>query len=146
MVWEVPATRGAAPHTGSAQAAGPDPTPLIAALATSTHPHLAAAATATETWLVTLAAQITAPDSDSIDPATEALLADIAAYRQRWAVTTPFPLGDGALDLDQADHRTLLTLAINHAHDRPRSPQPRHRRPLDRHPVRPPRRHRTSLR
>ena len=112
-------------HTLDHGLAGPDPTPLIAALATSTHPHLAAAATASETWLVTLAAQITVPDSDSIDPATEALLADVADYRARWSVTSPSPLGDGALDLDQADHRTLLTLAINHAHDRavdPNSP------------------------
>jgi hypothetical protein len=105
-------------HTLDHGLAGPDPTPLIAALATSAHPDLAAAATASETWLVTLAAQISVPDSDSIDPATEALLGDVADYRQRWAVTSQSPLGDGVLDLDQADHRTLLTLAINHAHVR----------------------------
>ena len=95
--------------------AGADIPPVLAALTTCAHPQLAAAADAGEAWLVTLAGQLVAPDVSGLDPATERLLADVAGYRHRWAVTGPQPLGDGAFDVDQAAERAVLTLAINHA-------------------------------
>jgi hypothetical protein len=52
-------------------------------------------------------------DAITVDPATERLLADVAGYRHRWQVTGPSPLGDGARDVDQANERALLTLAID---------------------------------
>jgi hypothetical protein len=94
--------------------AGPDIAPLVDALAASTHPHLAAAATDGESWLVTLAAHLVPTDGATIDAAAEQLLADVAGYRHRWTVTGPRPLGDAATDIDQANERALLAIAIDH--------------------------------
>ena len=95
--------------------AGPDVPRLLTTLAASPHRQLAAAADAGEAWLVTLTGQLVAPDAASADPATQRLLADVAGYRHRWAVTGATPLGEGTFDVDQAAERTVLTLAINHA-------------------------------
>ncbi|MGH9228316.1 MAG: MobF family relaxase [Acidimicrobiales bacterium] len=95
--------------------AGPDVPRLLTTLAASPYRQLAAAADAGEAWLVTLTGQLVAPDAASADPATERLLADVAGYRHRWAVTGATPLGEGTFDVDQAAERTVLTLAINHA-------------------------------
>jgi conjugative relaxase-like TrwC/TraI family protein len=102
-------------HTLDYGMAGPDVTPLIDALADSTHPHLAVAANDGESWLVILTAQLVPADGAAIDAAAERLLADVAGYRHRWAVTGPLPLGDAAADIDQANERTLLAIAIDHA-------------------------------
>ncbi|CAN5650160.1 hypothetical protein BH24ACT5_BH24ACT5_02790 [soil metagenome] len=88
--------------------------PLIDTLRDSTHAHLAAAATEDEPWLVTLAVHLAPTHSSSIDAAVEQVLADVAGYRHRWAVTGPLALGDAATDIDQANGRALLTIAINH--------------------------------
>lgn len=92
-----------------------DPRPLVAALAESTQPVLAAAAQEPEHWLLTLTAQLVPAHTTSIPPAVEALLADIADYRQRWHITHHTPLGDAATDTVQASERTLLTFAVDAA-------------------------------
>jgi hypothetical protein len=102
-------------HTIDQGLAGPDLIPILDALAGSGHPRLAAAAAAIEPWLVNLTAQLIAPDDLRAGPAAERLLADVASYRHRWAVTGPAPLGDGARDSDQAAERTVLSLAVDHA-------------------------------
>lgn len=104
-------------HTLRHGTAGADLDPVLAALAHSDDPLLAAvAADEPETWLVTLTAQLVTDDAaTTIDPAIERLLGDIAHYRHRWQVTGPDPLGDAAVDLDQADERTLLRLTIDQA-------------------------------
>ncbi|MGE3689386.1 MAG: MobF family relaxase [Acidimicrobiia bacterium] len=102
-------------HTLSNGLAGPDVAPLVDTLAASTPPHLAAAATEGESWLVTLTAGLVPTDATTIDAAAEQLLADVAGYRHRWAVTGPLPLGDAATDVDQANERALLAIAIDHA-------------------------------
>ncbi|MGE3448830.1 MAG: ATP-dependent RecD-like DNA helicase [Microbacteriaceae bacterium] len=94
--------------------AGPDIEPLLQALAASAHPLLASAAQESEPWLPTLVAQIV-DGSATIDPAIEQLLGDVAAYRQRWVVSSPCPLGEGAVSLDQADELALLSLATDQA-------------------------------
>jgi hypothetical protein len=94
---------------------GPDVVPLIDTLVDSAHPHLATAATESHPWLVTLTAHLAAADASSIDSETERLLADVAGYRHRWAVTGPLPLGDAATDIDQANERAVLALAIDQA-------------------------------
>ncbi len=101
-------------HTVANGLAGPDVAPLIETLADSTHPHLAAAATEGQPWLVTLTAHLVPTDTTRIDAATEQLLADVAGYRHRWAATGPLPLGDAATDIDQANERALLAIAIDH--------------------------------
>lgn len=94
---------------------GPDLGPLLDTLAESSHPHLAAAAVDRQPWIRTLVSHLVATDATTIDATTEHLLADVAAYRQRWTITSPEPFGDGAVDLDQANERTRLTTAINTA-------------------------------
>ena len=102
-------------HTLTHGPAGGDTPNLLDALSHSNHPRLAAAAGDGDPWLVTLAAQLAEADATSVDPAIERLLADAAGYRHRWAVTGPLPLGDAATDIDQANERRLLTIAIDHA-------------------------------
>lgn len=95
-------------------AAGVDPEHVLATLAASDNPVLAAAAAEADAWLVNLAAQLVGTDANDIEPHVEQLLDDVARYRERWQVNGPDPLGDAAVDLDQADERRLLTLALNH--------------------------------
>lgn len=101
-------------HTLRNGLAGPDVAPLVDTFADSTHRHLAAAANEGESWLVTLTAHLVPADVATIDAAAEQLLADVAGYRHRWAVTGPLPLGDAATDIDQANERDLLAIAIDH--------------------------------
>ena len=62
-----------------------------------------------------LTAHLVPTGTATIDAATEQLLADVAGYRYRWAVTGPLPLGDAAIDIDRANERALLAIAIDHA-------------------------------
>jgi len=101
-------------YTLTHRLAGADRPALLDALSHSNHPRLAAAA-GDGAWLVTLAAQLAETDATSVDPAIERVLADVAGYRHRWTVTGPLPLGDGAIGIDQANERRLLTLGIDHA-------------------------------
>jgi conjugative relaxase-like TrwC/TraI family protein len=102
-------------RTLTADAAGPDVSLVLATLGRSAHPHLAAAADAGERWLVSLAGQVVVLDASGVDPATERLLADVADYRHRWGIAGPDPLGDGAVDVDHAAERAVLSVAIDHA-------------------------------
>lgn len=102
-------------HTLRQGTAGVDPDPIVAALAESDDPLVVAAASGDEpdAWLVTLAAQLVSDDATDLDRHVERLITDVAQYRDRWQIVSPDPLGDAAVDLDQADERALLTLAIS---------------------------------
>ncbi len=98
--------------------AGPDPTSILDALTGASNPRLSSAVSEREPWLVTLASRLTPVDQDTPNADVAQLLGDIAGYRHRWDITHPDPLGTAAHDPEQAAERTLLSLAIDHAHDR----------------------------
>lgn len=97
--------------------AGPEVTAVLTGLSTASNPRLAHAADEGAPWLVTLAAQVIPADGSPATAGAVQLLGDVAGYRHRWDVTHPEPLGLAAADPEQAAERTLLTIAIDHAHD-----------------------------
>jgi hypothetical protein len=99
-------------HTLDNDLAGPDLAALFDRLRHCSHPYLAPAATRSERWLISLVGHVTTADATGLDGATERLLADVASYRHRWHVTDPTPLGDAAIDIDQANERAVLAIAI----------------------------------
>jgi len=102
--------------TIAAGSAGPDVGPVLTGLSTASDPRLAHAANEGAPWLVTLAAQLNLTDGSPATAGVEQLLGDVASYRHRWGVTHPDPLGLAAADPEQAAERSLLTIAIDHAH------------------------------
>ncbi len=100
--------------TGSA---GPDVPAVLTGLSTANDPRLAHAAQEGASWLATLAAQLIPAHGPPATAGVEQLLGDVASYRHRWGVTHPDPLGLAAADPEQAAERSLLTIAIDHAHD-----------------------------
>jgi len=95
---------------------GPDVTAVLTGLSTASDPRLAHAAAQGASWLVTLAAQLIPADGSPATASVEQLLRDVTGYRHRWDVTHPDPLGLAAANPEQAAERSLLTIAIDHAH------------------------------
>lgn len=98
--------------------AGPDPAGVLGTLTGDSNQHLARAASDGQPWLATIASRLTAADQDTPTADVAQLPGDIAGYRHRWHITHPDPLGTAAHDPEQAAERMLLSLAVDHAHDR----------------------------
>jgi conjugative relaxase-like TrwC/TraI family protein len=93
---------------------GPEVEELLAALGPSQNSQLAQAATDAESWLIRLATALV-PSEGTLDAEPIGLLGDVAAYRHRWHIDHPDPLGVTAWDPDQAAERELLAAAIQGA-------------------------------
>lgn len=100
---------------------GPDPDQLLEHLARTVPPHLATAAEHREPWLVRLASQVTPSDADQPTPGGARLLADVAAHRQRWSITSPEPLGLAASCPEEATERTQLATRLAETYARTRT-------------------------
>ena len=98
--------------------AGPHTTEHLETLAARSDPALAAAAVQTEPWLHAAIGRLVHTDAHVVDEDTVLLLAQIAAYRQRWHVTHADPLGIAATTTDQATERNALATALASARAR----------------------------
>jgi hypothetical protein len=76
---------------------------------------LADAARTNQTWLRTLLGRVVPPDAEHIDEPTLELLARTAAYRHRWHITGPTPLGIAATTEHQARESADLIHAVDTA-------------------------------
>lgn len=98
---------------------GPEIEDILAVLRSSETSQLAQAANDAQPWLIRLASQLV-PSEGTLREESTGLLGDVAAYRQRWQVDHPDPLGVSAWDPEQAAERELLAAAIQQA--RPAGP------------------------
>jgi hypothetical protein len=104
--------------------AGPELGPLVDQLV-ALHPPgneaaepdalLADAARTNEAWLRVLLSHLVMPDAEHVDEPTLTLLVRIAAYRDRWHISGPAPLGHGSTTEDQALDSAALLHAVHAA-------------------------------
>ena len=96
-------------------AAGPDTAKHVQTLTAVADSAVAAAAANDERWLHSVLSALVPPDSDTVDDATRVALAEIAAYRQRWQITHPDPLGVAASTVHQAAERAEVAAVLAEA-------------------------------
>ena len=81
----------------------------------STDPRalLAHAVRTNQAWLRVVLSRLLPPDADHVASPTIELLGDVAAYRDRWRVTHPAPLGLAADTEEQAQDLRDLAQKVN---------------------------------